>query len=253
MRKLLFTHTLTVTTALTKQIARNTAIVTLLLVPTLAYANDDPFESINREILEFNDAADAAILRPIAVAYDDTVPMPIRRALMNAYDNLTDINGALNAVLQGRPGRAAKNTGRVLVNTTLGLLGTIDVASDMGLERYKTDFGHTLARWGAPEGPYVMMPFLGPYTIRSGIGDITDSFMSANDYLVDDDLITWGSRGWRALEYRADLLDAEDLITGDRYVFIRDAYLQNREALVNDGVVVDTFSDFEDEEWDEEF
>ena len=96
------THTLTVTTALTKQIARNTAIVTLLLVPTLAYANDDPFESINREILEFNDAADAAILRPIAVAYDDTVPMPIRRALMNAYDNLTDINGALNAVLQGR-------------------------------------------------------------------------------------------------------------------------------------------------------
>ena len=107
------THTLTVTTALTKQIARNTAIVTLLLVPTLAYANDDPFESINREILEFNDAADAAILRPIAVAYDDTVPMPIRRALMNAYDNLTDINGALNAVLQGRPGRAAKNTGRV--------------------------------------------------------------------------------------------------------------------------------------------
>ena len=148
MRKLLFTHTLTVTTALTKQIARNTAIVTLLLVPTLAYANDDPFESINREILEFNDAADAAILRPIAVAYDDTVPMPIRRALMNAYDNLTDVNGALNAVLQGRPGRAAKNTGRVLVNTTLGLFGTIDVASDMGLERYKTDFGHTLARWG---------------------------------------------------------------------------------------------------------
>jgi len=218
-----------------------------------ATANDDPFESLNREILEFNDAADAAILRPIAVAYDETVPKPIRRGLMNAYDNLTDVNAAVNALLQGRPGYAVKNTGRVLVNTTFGLLGVIDVASDMGIEPYETDFGHTLARWGAPEGPYVMVPFLGPRTFRSGIGDITDSFMSANDYVFDDDLITWGSRGWRALEYRSDLLEAEDLITGDRYVFIRDAYLQNREALVNDGVVEDTFSDFEEDEWDEDF
>ena len=218
-----------------------------------AIANEDPFESLNREILEFNDAADAAILRPIAVAYDDTVPRPIRRGLMNAYDNLTDVNGAVNALLQGRPGYAVKNTGRVLINTTFGLLGVIDVASDMGIEPYETDFGHTLARWGAPEGPYVMVPFLGPRTFRSGIGDITDSFMSANDYVFDDDFITWGSRGWRALEYRADLLEAEDLITGDRYVFIRDAYLQNREALVNDGVVEDTFSDFEEDEWDEDF
>jgi len=218
-----------------------------------AMANDDPFESLNREILEFNDAADAAILRPIAVAYDESVPKPIRRGLMNAYDNLTDVNAAANALLQGRPGYAVKNTGRVLLNTTFGLLGVIDVASDMGIEPYETDFGHTLAHWGAPEGPFVMVPFLGPRTFRSGIGDITDSFMSANDYVFDDDLITWGSRGWRALEYRADLLEAEDLITGDRYVFIRDAYLQNREALVNDGVVEDTFSDFEEDEWDEDF
>ena len=225
----------------------------LSIVMAPAAANDDPFESLNREILEFNDAADSAILRPIAVAYDETVPRPIRRGLMNAYDNLTDVNAAVNALLQGRPGYAVKNTGRVLINTTFGLLGVIDVASDMGIEPYETDFGHTLARWGAPEGPYVMVPFLGPRTFRSGIGDITDSFMSANDYVFDDDLITWGSRGWRALEYRADLLEAEDLITGDRYVFIRDAYLQNREALVNDGVVEDTFSDFEEDEWDEDF
>ncbi len=225
----------------------------LAIAATPALANDDPFELLNREILEFNDAADAAILRPIAVAYDDTVPTPIRRGLMNAYDNLTDVNAALNALLQGRPVRAVKNTGRVLVNTTFGLLGVLDVASDMGIERYETDFGHTLARWGAPEGPYVMVPFLGPRTFRSGIGDITDSFMSANDYVFEDDLVTWGSRGWRALEYRADLLDAEELITGDRYVFIRDVYLQNREALVNDGVVEDTFSDFEEDEWDEDF
>lgn len=232
---------------------RQIAAGLLLVIPMLAGANDDPFESINREILEFNDSADIDILRPIAVAYAETVPIPARRALVNAYDNLTDINAAINAVFQGRPGKAVKSTGRVLINTTLGLLGTIDVASDMGIARYETDFGHTLARWGVPEGPYIVVPFLGPYTIRSGVGDITDSFMSANDYLVDDDVITWGSRGWRALETRANLLDAEDLISGDRYVFIRDAYLQSREALVNDGVVVDTFSDFEDEEWDEDF
>ena len=227
--------------------------ISLAIAVAPAMANDDPFESLNRDILEFNDAADAAILRPIAVVYDDTVPKPIRRGLMNAYDNLSDVNGAINALLQGRPVHAVKNTGRVLVNTTFGLLGVIDVASDMGISRYETDFGHTLARWGAAEGPYVMVPFLGPRTFRSGIGDITDSFMSANDYVFEDDLVTWGSRGWRGLEYRADLLDAEDLITGDRYVFIRDAYLQNREALVNDGVVEDTFSDFEEDEWDEDF
>ena len=220
---------------------------------SVALADDDPFESLNRRVLEFNDAADGAILRPVAVAYDNTVPGPIRAGLMNAYDNLSDVNGAINALIQGRPARAAKNTGRVLVNTTFGLLGVLDVATDMGIERYETDFGHTLARWGAPEGPYVMLPFLGPRTFRSGMGDLTDSFMSANDFLVDDDAITWGSRAWRALEYRADLLDAEDLITGDRYVFIRDAYLQNREAQVNDGVVVDNFSDFEDDVWDEDF
>ena len=227
--------------------------ICLVIRVTPVLANDDPFESLNREILEFNDAADTAILRPIAVAYDETVPTPIRHGLMNVYVNLTEVNAAVNALLQGRPGYAVKNTGRVLLNTTFGLLGVIDVASDMGIEPYETDFGHTLARWGAPEGPSVMVPFFGPRTFRSGIGDITDSFMSGNDYVFEDNLVTWGSRGWRGLEYRADLLDADDLITGDRYVFIRDAYRQNREALVNDGVVEDTFSDFEEDEWDEDF
>lgn len=229
------------------------ALALTLGATDVTQAASDPFESLNREILEFNDAADEAILRPIAVGYGSFVPEPMRQGLMNAYDNLTDVNGALNAVLQGRPAKATRNTGRVLINSTLGLLGLIDIASEMGIEPYETDFGHTLARWGAPEGPYVMVPFLGPRTFRSGIGDISDSFMSANDYLFDDDLVTWGSRGWRALEYRAGLLDAEELITGDRYIFIRDAYLQNRAALVSDGVVEDTFSDFEDEEWDEDF
>jgi len=100
----------------------------LAMAAAPVFANEDPFESLNREILEFNDAADAAILRPIAVAYDETIPMPIRRGLMNAYDNLGDVNAAVNALLQGRPGYAVKNTGRVLLNTTFGLLGVIDVA-----------------------------------------------------------------------------------------------------------------------------
>lgn len=228
-------------------------VVGSLLTAASVNANDDPFESLNRDILKFNDAVDKVFLRPIAVSYDTAVPRPIRQGFVNAYENLSDVNAALNALLQGRPVPAVKNTGRVLVNSTLGILGTIDVATDMGIERYETDFGHTLARWGTPEGPYVMLPFLGPRTFRSGFGDLTDSFMSANDYLFDDDAITWGTRGLRVLEYRADLLEAEELITGDRYVFIRDAYLQNREAQVNDGVVVDTFSDFEDDEWDEDF
>ena len=163
------------------------------------------------------------------------------------------MNAAVNALLQGRPNYALKNTGRVLLNTTFGLLGVIDVASDMGIEPYETDFGHTLARWGAPEGPYVMVPFLGPRTFRSGIGDITDSFMSANDYVFDDDLVTWGSRAWRALEYRADL--QRPRISSRVIAMSSFATLTHRTArlLVNDGVVEDTFSDFEEDEWDEDF
>jgi len=192
------------------------------------------------------------LLKPVAVVYNNVVPTPLRRGFGNVYENLSDVNGAINATLQGRPKRAIDNTGRVLINTTIGLFGLFDVASEMGIERYETDFGHTMARWGIPEGPYVMVPFLGPRTMRSGFGDGIDSFMSAQDALFEDE-ITWSARAWRSLEFRAQVLEAEELITGDRYVFIRDAYLQSREALVNDGVVVDSFSDFEEDDWDEDF
>ena len=221
------------------------------LAPTTASAAEDPFEPLNRRVFDFNEGADAILLKPIAELYDNIVPPPMRRGFENMYDNLSDVNGAINATLQGRPQRAANNTGRVLINTTVGLLGLFDIASEAGIERYETDFGHTMARWGIPEGPYVMVPFLGPRTMRSGFGDGFDSFISAQDALFEDE-VTWGARGWRSLEFRAQLLEAEELITGDRYVFIRDAYLQSREALVNDGVVVDSFSDFE-EDWDDDF
>jgi phospholipid-binding lipoprotein MlaA len=223
-----------------------------VLAPTTVSAAEDPFEPLNRRIFEFNEGADAILLKPVAEVYDSIIPAPMRQGFENIYDNLSDVNGALNATLQGRPQRAVNNSGRVLLNTTIGIFGLFDVASHMGIERYETDFGHTMARWGVPEGPYVMVPFLGPRTMRSGFGDGIDSFISAQDALFEDE-VTWGARGWSSLEFRAQLLEAEELITGDRYVFIRDAYLQSREALVNDGVVVDSFSDFEDDDWDEDF
>ncbi len=225
--------------------------LTVLASATVS-ASEDPFEPLNRRIFEFNEGADAILLKPVAVVYNNVVPTPLRRGFGNVYENLSDVNGAINAALQGRPKRAADNTGRVLLNTTIGLFGLFDVASEMGIERYETDFGHTMARWGIPEGPYVMVPFLGPRTMRSGVGDGIDSFMSGQDALFEDE-VTWSARAWRSLEFRAQVLEAEELITGDRYVFIRDAYLQSREALVNDGVVVDSFSDFEEDDWGEDF
>src|SRR5690606_14940539 len=155
----------------------------------------------------------------------------------------------INAVLQGRPGGAARAGGRFLLNSTIGMLGLFDVASRMGVEPYRTDFGHTLAIWGLPSGPYLVVPALGPRTVRSGTGSIFDGFTSV-ERTSDDVALRNSLRGLEVIDTRARLLQSEGLMSGDRYIFIRDAYLQRRRALVNDGVVDDGFSDFGDDDWD---
>jgi phospholipid-binding lipoprotein MlaA len=212
----------------------------------------DPWEGLNRPIFEFNERLDRFLLKPAAKGYQFVMPDPAEKGVSNFFSNLRDANATINALLQARPGGAARAGGRFLLNSTIGVLGIFDVASPMGVEPYRTDFGHTLAVWGLPSGPYVMVPMLGPRTIRSGTGTVFDG-MTSVEVAIDDVRLRNSLIGLELVSGRAQLLKAEDLMSGDRYIFIRDAYLQQRRALVNDGVVDDGFSDFGDDDWDEDF
>jgi phospholipid-binding lipoprotein MlaA len=138
-----------------------------------------------------------------------------------------------------------------MVNSTVGVLGFFDVATRMGIRPHRADFGQTLSVWGFEEGPFVMLPFFGPRTVRSGVGYFVDTYTSL-PYLIDNREAAWAFWTVEVVHYRATLLEADDLITGDRYIFLRDAYLQSRQTFLNGGVVVDDFSDFEEEgDWEE--
>lgn len=232
-------------------------ILLLLLALPLAHAraeeahNVDPFESFNRKMFVVNDKLDAYLIRPIAKGYQFIFPRPVQRGISNMFANMYDFSASVNGVLQFRLVGAGQSGGRFVVNSTLGFLGIFDVATRMGIRPYRTDFGHTLAIWGARPGPYLMVPFFGPRTVRSGTGTIFDTYISIPTYLSNVRLrnTLWGME---LIDGRASLLQAEELMSGDRYIFVRDAYLQQREYFVNDGVVEDNFSDFDDA-WDEEF
>ncbi len=209
-------------------------------------ADDDPLEPMNRAIFDFNLAADKYVMRPVAVGYDHAMPPVARVGVNNFFNNFLDANAALNALLQGRIEYSLDNLGRVLVNSTLGFLGLFDVATDMGIPRYETDFGHTLAIWGVAEGPYVVLPLLGPRTLRSATGTLVDAYASPAGQIRDQEA-QWGLRAVELVDLRAGLLGADQLLSGDQYIFIRDAYLQQRSALTSDGQATDDFSEFDDD------
>ena len=171
----------------------------------------------------------------------------------NFFANLYDANAAINALLQWRLDGVAQSGGRFLVNSTAGFLGLIDVATPIGIRPYRTDFGHTLAVWGFEPGPYIMVPVLGPRTMRSGVGTFVDFYLSPQAHLIDDFSDRAILYTVEIIDGRARLLKTDELISGDRYIFVRDAYLQHRKVYVNGGVVEDNFSSSDDEDWDEEF
>lgn len=214
----------------------------------------DPWEPLNRKIFAFNDFADRYALTPVAKTYQFIIPDPLEAGIGNMFSNLFEITTILNDLLQLKFGQAASDAGRFLLNSTVGLLGLFDVATPVGLEKHEEDFGQTLGYWGMGSGPYIVVPIIGSYTLRDGVGAYIDSY---SDYVTDLNHIPTRNQLWlmRNIDNRARLFAAEELITGDRYTFIRDAYLQRREYLVNDGVVVDSFGeeDWDDEDdWDEE-
>jgi len=197
----------------------------------------DPLEPYNRAMFSINDALDKAVLKPIAIAYQKVVPETGRRMIGNVFSNIGDVWVSVNNLLQGRFGDSASDLGRFALNSTVGIFGLFDVASDMGLEKHYEDLGLTLGRWGALPGPYIVLPLFGPSTLRDGIG-------FAVQYQTDP-LQTLDSAGQRnnlsalrLIDTREGLLAAEKLLDAaalDRYLFVRDSYLQRRRYLVYEG------------------
>ncbi|WGL16376.1 VacJ family lipoprotein [Microbulbifer bruguierae] len=201
----------------------------------------DPWEGFNRAMFRFNDTADRWFLKPAATSYRQITPIFVQTGVTNFFSNLHEINNVLNDILQWKWGQAGNDTGRFLLNSTVGLVGLFDVAQHMGLEPSDgEDFGQTLAVWGAPSGPYLVIPFMGPSTVRDVPGEVLEWYTNPLTY-VDDNSVEYTLKVLDLLQTRASLLKAESLLQGDRYVLMRDAYLQRREFLINDGEQEDDF------------
>ena len=213
-------------------------LVLLFSFPLFAKEINDPFEDLNRDIFVFNEKLDEKILKPTALVYRKVTPQFARTGVTNFFNNLEEIDTTINQVLQGEIKYAFNDAGRFVINTTIGLFGLIDVASKMGLERHQEDFGQTLGVWGISSGPYIMLPFLGPSNPRDLMSRPISSFLSGTFAMEDND-VKFTLVGIDALETRERLLDAETLIIGDKYMFVKDAYVQSREYEINNGSTED--------------
>ena len=197
----------------------------------------DPFEPMNRAVYKFNDEFDKAIAKPVAEAYRAFVPPIVRTGVGNFFSNINDVLVALNNALQGKIPDAINDLGRVAVNTTLGVLGFRDVATELGVPKNNEDFGQTLGRWGFRDGPYIVLPILGPSSVRDTFGWAGDLYTSPLTY-IDPSSARNAVIGFRFITVRADLLEASSILDTaalDPYEFVRDAYLQRRRNLVYDG------------------
>lgn len=197
----------------------------------------DPWEPLNRPIYSFNSALDKVTLKPLAKGYKFVIPSFMRRGVTNFSQNLRSPLNIINHFLQGKPGDGFGQTGRFLLNSTIGIGGLIDVAAAAGLEQKNEDFGETLAVWGVPNGPYVVVPFLGPRTLRDAtmipLNILADPLFHYKDSSVRDKVYLL-----RLIDLRARLLSAEELLMKDAYdpyIRIREAYLQRRKYLIADG------------------
>ncbi len=219
----------------------------------------DPWEPMNRRISAFNENLDRYTFKPLARGYEKVGPGPVRKGINNFSRNLLAPMFIVNNFLQGKFKRGFSETGRFVANTTLGLGGFFDAGRQLGMETYREDFGETLAVWGVPPGPYVIVPILGPRTLRDALM-IPLNFAADLAFYVDDDTTRWSLYFIRAVDARANLFAAEALIEDsfDRYIAIREAYLQNREYRIHDGNppededFYDDFEDFEDFEEDQD-
>jgi len=206
----------------------------------------DPYQKINQKIFSFNQLLDDNFARPIAKFYVAVTPDFVERGIANIFDNLDGITHVFNDLMQGKFSQAAKDTGRFGINSTLGVAGLFDVASLFGLQKSDgEDFGQTLGQWGVPEGPYLMLPLVGPSTLRDAPARLVDNLTDPLDYLnKSSDRVA--ATALQLVAARASLLEYDNLLSGDSYTLVRDVYLQKRVYEVSDGKVEDEFDDLED-------
>lgn len=204
--------------------------------------NPDPWEPMNRAVFRFNDTLDTYALRPVAKGYDRVMPQFLNDGVSNVFNNLGEPKNLLNNLLQGKVHDASVDLARFLMNTTVGVVGVFDVATRMGLQRNDEDFGQTLGAWGMESGPYLVLPFFGPSTVRDAGGFAAEG-LAGYSYRGQMDHVP--SRNTASavdvVDTRAGLLSQERMISGDKYRFIRTVWLQNREYKVMDGQVEDEF------------
>jgi phospholipid-binding lipoprotein MlaA len=203
-----------------------------------AHESNDPLEGFNRAMYAFNDKFDRYLLKPVATGYRAITPSSVRRGVSNFFSNLREPIVMLNDALQGKLRDAASDLGRFLTNSTLGIFGLFDVAQHFGMERHNEDFGQTLGAWGMGEGPYLVLPFLGPSTLRDGTGLYADQQTYPPAHM-EEQSTAWKLYAVEGIDTRARLLEAGDILEQaageDPYVFVREAYRQRRRSLVSDG------------------
>ncbi len=197
----------------------------------------DPYEGLNRKIYNFNEGLDRAILNPVSRGYSHIAPDPVEKGVSNFFDNLFYPTVVLNQFLQGKIGDSFDGVFRFAINTTLGIGGLFDVASGLGLEAKEEDFGQTFAKWGFGSGPYIVVPVLGGFTLRDGFGGVAEIPTNPVFLLEAEAQLALGVGS--GIDESTQLLDARDLIKGDKYLFVRDAYVQRREFLINDGAIAE--------------
>jgi len=224
-----------------KAFHRMALLVALLLLQACATVSSpdrrDPLESMNRSVFEFNDTLDRVLMKPVATVYRDVTPSWIRKGVTNFFNNLEDVWSIVNNALQLRGQDTGDSIARVMVNSTVGLLGLVDVASDLNVERHSANFGLTLGRWGMQSGPYLVLPLLGPSTLRDTAALSVDWQGNVLN-TVDDSATRNGLTATNIVNLRATYLSAGSIVDGaalDKYSFMREAYLQRRRSQVFDG------------------
>ena len=219
-------------------------IVSLLVLPFSAKSQDyDPWMRLNQHFFSVNDYFDQLLVRPIALTYTNVTPRFFQVGVGNVFDNLQDVNVAINDFLQFKIEDGLSDSGRIIVNSTVGIGGILDVATSMGLYRNEEDFGQTLGVWGFDAGPYVFLPVFGASNLRDSVGMIVDALFNPIRYIESIES-RYALYLADELDFRSSLLAYDELIIGDRYLFVREAYIQNREYVVNDGEVTNEFGDF---------
>ena len=226
-------------------VAKIYVFVVMLVLSFTLKTEVDPLKNINKKTHNLNNTLDLQLASPLAKLYKDVTPDFVEIAITNFTRNLEDLSIALNNVLQGKVNDGFSDLIRFTINSTIGMGGFVDVASNLGFDKHDEDFGQTLAVWGVSDGPYLVLPGLGPSTMRDSLAMIPDAFLTPL-WLIDHDRTAYSLTAIDLVDTRARYLGLESVVIGDEYLFFRDAYLQSREFEILDGQVDDDFDEFDD-------